>query len=77
MHFRALCSQVKNGITFFPKVFPVLKNGQKKCPKTKSQNTFGKKPLPFCDLTDPGLFWSYYVIFVTINGVVTEMIRSN
>jgi hypothetical protein len=30
-------------LAFYPKVFPLFKNGQKKCPKTKTQNTFGKK----------------------------------
>jgi hypothetical protein len=30
-------------LPFFTKVFSLFKNGQKKCPKTKSQNTFGKK----------------------------------
>jgi len=47
LHFRALCSQVKNGISFYRKVNPLFKNGQKKCPKTKTQNTFVQKPLPF------------------------------
>jgi len=27
---------------FFQELFGFLKNGQKKCPKLKSQNTFGK-----------------------------------
>jgi hypothetical protein len=52
LQIRALCLQVKNGITFITKVFPLLKIGQKKCPKTKTQNTFVQKPTPFCDLTD-------------------------
>jgi len=32
---------------FFPKVNPLFKNGQNKCPKTKTQNTFGKKEFTF------------------------------
>ena len=32
---------------FFTKVNPLFKNGQKKCPKSKTQNTFVQKPLPF------------------------------
>jgi len=43
MQFTSLCSQVKFFNLFFAKVFPVLKNGQKKCPKTKTQNTFVQK----------------------------------
>jgi hypothetical protein len=55
---------VKNGITFFPKVFPVLKNGQKKCPKMKTQNTFVQKVMPFCDLTDPSKIAYIYLFFL-------------
>jgi hypothetical protein len=52
MQITALCSQAVSGITFIIKVFPLFKNGQKKCPKTKTQNTFVQKAMPFCDLTD-------------------------
>jgi hypothetical protein len=45
MEIRALSSQSKNRKTFYTKVFPLFKNGQKKCPKTKTRNTFGKKKL--------------------------------
>jgi len=38
--FRALCSQPIFGGEKCWKVFSLLKNGQKKCPKTKTQNTF-------------------------------------
>jgi hypothetical protein len=42
-----LYSQSKEEIhPFCTKVFWVLKNGQKKCPKTKRENTFVKKALP-------------------------------
>jgi hypothetical protein len=41
---RALWSHVIFGARFCTKVFPLLKNGQKKCPKTKTQNTFVQKP---------------------------------
>jgi hypothetical protein len=76
MHFRALCSQPVSGIGFFPKVNPLFKNGQKKCPKTKSQNTFVQKVMPFCDLTDPDLFSLGYSIFVTIIAVVIKIIKT-
>ena len=38
--------------TFYTKVFPLFKNGQKKCPKTKTQNTFQQK----CTPSIPSLF---------------------
>ena len=43
MEITALCSQSKNRKSFYTKVFPFFKNGQKKCPKTKTQNTFVQK----------------------------------
>jgi hypothetical protein len=46
MKIRAKSSQCKIGISFCSKVFPLFKNGQKKCPKTKTQNTFVQKALP-------------------------------
>jgi len=45
--FRALSSQVENCKSFYTKVFPLFKNGQKKCPKTKTQNTFAQNLLCF------------------------------
>jgi len=43
MEITALSSQSKNRKTFYTKVFSLFKNGQKKCPKTKTQNTFVQK----------------------------------
>jgi hypothetical protein len=43
MKIRALWSQAIFGGGFCTKVFPVLKIGQKKCPKSKTQNTFWEK----------------------------------
>ena len=40
MHLRALWCKSKNGGRKCWKVFSLLKNGQKKCPKLKTQNTF-------------------------------------
>uniref|UniRef100_A0A6C0HD54 Uncharacterized protein n=1 Tax=viral metagenome TaxID=1070528 RepID=A0A6C0HD54_9ZZZZ len=50
--FTALSSQHENCITFYTKVFWVFKNGQKKCPKTKTQNTFVQKAMQRIPLTD-------------------------
>jgi hypothetical protein len=47
MQFTALWSKAVSGIGFFPKVNPLFKNGQKKCPKMKTQNTFVQKAMPF------------------------------
>ena len=40
---RALSSQPQNCKSLCTKVFHLFKNGQKKCPKTKTRNTFGWK----------------------------------
>jgi len=62
MEIRALCSQSKNRKTFYTKVFPLFKNGQKKCPKTKTQNTFVQKILRFLALTEN--IFPEFLIFV-------------
>ena len=50
--FRALSSQAIFCKGFYTKVFPLFKNGQKKCPKTKTQNTFVQKAMQRIPLTD-------------------------
>jgi len=59
MEITALSSQSKNRKTFYTKVFPLFKNGQKKCPKTKTQNTFVQKNLQ--------IFFRSSIIFKTEN----------
>ena len=49
-------------LTFYSKVFPLFKNGQKKCPKTKTQNTFQEKAAPFLpaeNVTTEALFFIF------------------
>jgi hypothetical protein len=50
IEFTPLCSQAVSGIAFYTKVFPLFENGQKKCPKSKTQNTFVQKAMPFLPL---------------------------
>jgi len=57
MEITALSSQPENRKTFYTKVFPLFKNGQKKCPKTKTQNTFVQKNLQ--------IFFRSFIIFKT------------
>jgi hypothetical protein len=60
---------------FFPKSISGFEKWTKKMSKNEKPKYFWEKPLPFCDLTDPVLIWSCYVIFVTINAVAIKIIK--
>ena len=70
MHFTALWSHLDFCKGFYTKVFPLLKNGQKKCPKTKTQNTFVQKPLHLLYLT--AIIYYEILFIILLPYIVTK-----
>jgi hypothetical protein len=66
MGIRALSSHAENRKSFCTKVYPLFKNGQKKCPKTKTQNTFAQKYFTFLPCDFKYLYnciWKYITVY--------------
>ena len=63
---------IEFGATFCQKLFPLFKNGQKKCPKTKTQNTFQQNLLisSFCRFIPTFQKKWLYIYFLMINDKV-------
>jgi hypothetical protein len=54
---QSIMLRMQKWLAFYSKVFWVLKIGQKKCPKSKTQNTFQQKTAPLLRIG----FYSLYI----------------